>query len=243
MPTRSSSTTATRATSRRTSARPRSRSSRTRRTRKPAGSSCAIPVTEGPRYKVGSLNFDGNKVIKSESLRPLFKMNEGDYYSLERKIRKGFDKARVQMRQRLLRVHRGARPGESRRPLIPGPGCHRGRETMPEPAEEAVPSVHAAERDAAKTGAADRQRDAAARGRPALLRQPHHLRRQHDDARQRHPPRDAAVRERRLQHRGVEVQHQAAESARLLQADRRRAKDNPKVAKEGLARRTRSTSS
>ena len=52
-----------------------------------------IPVTEGDRYKVGSLNFDGNKVIKSESLRPLFKMNEGDYYSLK-KIQKGIEQMR-----------------------------------------------------------------------------------------------------------------------------------------------------
>ena len=46
-----------------------------------------IPVTEGDRYKVGNFNFDGNKVIKSEGLRPLFKLNEGDYYS-EKKIRR-----------------------------------------------------------------------------------------------------------------------------------------------------------
>jgi|KBSMisStaDraftv2_1062788.scaffolds.fasta_scaffold20760_2 outer membrane protein insertion porin family len=52
-----------------------------------------IPVTEGDRYKVGSLNFDGNKVIKSEALRPLFKMNEGDYYSLK-KIQKGIEQMR-----------------------------------------------------------------------------------------------------------------------------------------------------
>ena len=54
----------------------------------------------------------------------------------------------------------------------------------------------------------------------AVLRQPHHLRRQHDDARQRHPARDAAARGRRVQHRGAEVQRQAAQPARLLQAAR-----------------------
>ena len=47
-------------------------------------------------------------------------------------------------------------------------------------------------------------------GRQAVLRQPHHLHRQHDDARQRDPARAAAVRGRRLQHRSAEVQHQAA---------------------------------
>ena len=30
-----------------------------------------IPVTEGPRYKVGDFAFDGNTVVKAEALRPL----------------------------------------------------------------------------------------------------------------------------------------------------------------------------
>ena len=59
----------------------------------------------------------------------------------------------------------------------------------------------------------------------AVLRQPHHLHRQHDDARQRDPARDAAGRGRRVQHRGAEVQRQAAQSARLLQGARRAGKD------------------
>jgi outer membrane protein insertion porin family len=52
-----------------------------------------IPVTEGDRYRVGSFDFDGNKVVKSEGLRPLFKLKEGDYYS-EKRIRKGMEIAR-----------------------------------------------------------------------------------------------------------------------------------------------------
>jgi hypothetical protein len=44
--------------------------------------------------------------------------------------------------------------------------------------------------------------------------------RQHDDARQRHPARAAAVRKQRLQHRGAQVQRQAAQPARLFQAAR-----------------------
>src|SRR6185295_10271645 len=52
-----------------------------------------IPVTEGQRYKVGELNFSGNSVVKSEGLRPLFKLNTGDYYN-EKFIRKGFEKAK-----------------------------------------------------------------------------------------------------------------------------------------------------
>ena len=75
---------------------------------------------------------------------------------------------------------------------------------------------------AAPSRAADRRRHDAARRRAAVLHQPHHVRRQYDDARQRHPPRDAAPRRRRVQHGSAEVQHQAAQSARLLQAARGR---------------------
>jgi outer membrane protein insertion porin family len=52
-----------------------------------------IPVIEGPRYKVGKFDFSENKVVKSEALRSLFKVKEGDYYS-EKIVRKGLEKAR-----------------------------------------------------------------------------------------------------------------------------------------------------
>lgn len=52
-----------------------------------------IPVTEGPRYRIGEINFSGNTVVKTEGLRPLFKVDTGDWFS-EKKIRKGFEKAR-----------------------------------------------------------------------------------------------------------------------------------------------------
>jgi hypothetical protein len=52
-----------------------------------------IPVTEGPRYRVGKIDFSGNTVVKTEALRPLFKLEAGDWFN-EKKIRKGFDKAR-----------------------------------------------------------------------------------------------------------------------------------------------------
>src|SRR4029453_12920643 len=51
-----------------------------------------IPVTEGPRYRVGDFKFEGNTVVKSENLRPMFKMKEGDWYS-EKEIRDGLKKA------------------------------------------------------------------------------------------------------------------------------------------------------
>jgi outer membrane protein insertion porin family len=52
-----------------------------------------VPITEGNRYKVGDFSFDGNTVVKSDALRPLFKVASGDYYS-EKAIRKGLEKAR-----------------------------------------------------------------------------------------------------------------------------------------------------
>src|SRR5262245_3756319 len=52
-----------------------------------------IPISEGPRYKVGLFDIAGNTVVKSDYLKPLFKTNPGEYYS-EKKIRKGLEKAR-----------------------------------------------------------------------------------------------------------------------------------------------------
>ncbi len=52
-----------------------------------------IPVTEGNRYRVGEVTFAGNTVVNSQALRPLFKLDEGDWYN-EKKVRKGFEKAR-----------------------------------------------------------------------------------------------------------------------------------------------------
>jgi outer membrane protein insertion porin family len=52
-----------------------------------------IPVTEGKRYRLGKMDFEGNKIVKSEALRPLFKLAEGDVYS-EKRIKKGFEKAK-----------------------------------------------------------------------------------------------------------------------------------------------------
>ena len=52
-----------------------------------------VPVTEGPRYKIGQINFSGNTIVKSEALRPFFKLQQGDWFD-EKKIRKGFEKAK-----------------------------------------------------------------------------------------------------------------------------------------------------
>ena len=50
-----------------------------------------IPVQEGKRYKVGDFKFDGNTVIKADTLRPFFNLQPGDYYD-QSKIRKGYEK-------------------------------------------------------------------------------------------------------------------------------------------------------
>jgi outer membrane protein insertion porin family len=51
-----------------------------------------IPVTEGNRYRVNSFNVAGNTVVKSEVLKPLFKLSPGEYYR-QKEVRKGFQKA------------------------------------------------------------------------------------------------------------------------------------------------------
>ena len=52
-----------------------------------------IPITEGERYRVGSFSIDGNTVVKSEALMPLFKVKVGDWYN-EKFVREGLVKAR-----------------------------------------------------------------------------------------------------------------------------------------------------
>jgi outer membrane protein insertion porin family len=52
-----------------------------------------VPVTEGGKYRIGEFTLAGNAMVKSEALRPLFVVKEGEYYS-EKRIRKGLEKAR-----------------------------------------------------------------------------------------------------------------------------------------------------
>lgn len=51
-----------------------------------------VPVTEGPRYKIGTITFSGNTVVKTAALRPFFKIQNGDWFD-EKTIRNGFKKA------------------------------------------------------------------------------------------------------------------------------------------------------
>jgi outer membrane protein insertion porin family len=52
-----------------------------------------IPVSEGPRYKVGEITIADNKVVKSEALVNIFRLKKNEYYS-EKKVRKGMERAR-----------------------------------------------------------------------------------------------------------------------------------------------------
>ncbi len=53
-----------------------------------------IPVSEGPQYRVGTLDFSGNTIIKTEALRAIFaKVKPGSVYS-EKVVRKGYEKAK-----------------------------------------------------------------------------------------------------------------------------------------------------
>ncbi len=52
-----------------------------------------IPVTEGERYRVGEVKFAGLTVFKEAGLRPLFKLESGEWYR-ESRIRKAFEKLR-----------------------------------------------------------------------------------------------------------------------------------------------------
>jgi outer membrane protein insertion porin family len=51
-----------------------------------------VPITEGKKYQVGEFTFAGNKVVNSEVLRPLFKLEKGETYS-QKKVKKGLEKA------------------------------------------------------------------------------------------------------------------------------------------------------
>jgi outer membrane protein insertion porin family len=52
-----------------------------------------VPVTEGLRYRIGTLDFAGNDMVPAQAMRPLLKMKPGDYYN-EKKLRQGFEKIR-----------------------------------------------------------------------------------------------------------------------------------------------------
>ena len=52
-----------------------------------------IPVTEGLRYVVGEVSFEGNTVVNGEALRHFFKLKQNETYS-QKDVRKGLEAAR-----------------------------------------------------------------------------------------------------------------------------------------------------
>ncbi len=123
-----------------------------------------IPVTEGKRYKVGDFTFAGNTVVKTDFLKPLFKLKPGEYYS-EKKVRKGLEKAREVYGAGGYFEFTGYPDLEAARRAEPeragGAGRDRGRAA-----------------EGGRRRSAGRRRDDADAGRQAVLRQPHHVRRQ-----------------------------------------------------------------
>ena len=75
-----------------------------------------IPVTEGRRYKVGDVEFTGNTIIKTEYLKPLFKLNTGRLLQREERAQGHGEGARGVRRRRLLGIHRLPRLQVPRRP-------------------------------------------------------------------------------------------------------------------------------
>ncbi|MDQ3070535.1 MAG: BamA/TamA family outer membrane protein [Acidobacteriota bacterium] len=51
-----------------------------------------VPVDEGPRYRVGTMTFEGNTMVADEAFASLFKLKPGDWYS-HKKFMKGREKA------------------------------------------------------------------------------------------------------------------------------------------------------
>ncbi|HLA79624.1 MAG TPA: outer membrane protein assembly factor BamA [Vicinamibacteria bacterium] len=52
-----------------------------------------IPVSEGDRYRLGEVKFEGMTVFKEENIRPLLKLKQGDLYR-ESRFKKTYDKLR-----------------------------------------------------------------------------------------------------------------------------------------------------
>ena len=109
-----------------------------------------IPVSEGARYRVGTLGFDGHDVVRDEALDAIFSgLEPGDYYS-EQVVRDAFDVAREAY---------GA-IGYYEMTLFP----------------DLVPRVDAEGQLVRMDEDPVGRRDHPASGRRAVLRQPHHLR-------------------------------------------------------------------
>ena len=119
--------------------------SRTPRTARRAGSQLRIPVTEGPRYRVGELRpSTATPSSRAEALRPLFKVETGRVVQTRRRSTTGCKKAQeIYGARRLHGVHR-----------LPGPASTATTRRRRR-AGSLVPEALAARRRA--TGAASRR--------------------------------------------------------------------------------------
>ena len=52
-----------------------------------------IPITEGTRYRLDKLEFTGNDKVPAAIMRPLFKLESGEFYN-EKRLRQGLEKAK-----------------------------------------------------------------------------------------------------------------------------------------------------
>ena len=52
-----------------------------------------IPVYEGRRYRIGTVGFDGEKIVRTEALQAIFKLKAGEWYR-QAAVRKGLERAR-----------------------------------------------------------------------------------------------------------------------------------------------------
>jgi outer membrane protein insertion porin family len=52
-----------------------------------------IPIVEGVRHRIGTVTFDGNQLVPTDTLQKLFALKEGEWYS-QAAVRKGLERAR-----------------------------------------------------------------------------------------------------------------------------------------------------
>ena len=106
-----------------------------------------IPVTEGRKYQVGEFTFEGNTVVNSEALRPLFKIEKGETYS-QKKIKKGLEKAQERRGRHSGEQHSGAADPEGRRRGSVRAGRdHRPRRHQRDRRDQRPPAQHRGRRD------------------------------------------------------------------------------------------------
>ena len=177
-----------------------------------------IPVREGKRYRIGNFDFNGNTIVKTDALRPLFKLAP----------------------RRILQPQaKSPRDSRRRRRYATAVG-YMEFTGYPEPKPRDAPNACRAEarprlrRSRKPTGPPIVDLTLRIQEGKRCFRQPDRVRRQHHDARQRHPARECgSTRAASSTREALKYSDQAAQSARLLQAARR-----PGEGRDGQTRRT-----